>query len=351
MDPAPLNILVLGASYGLLPGIKLAMAGHVVTFVGRAQEIAQMAAEDLVLHIGDRRSGEMIEMRTGNAAFTTPEQADPSLADMVILAMQEPQCAAPNVADLIRRIAAAGKPCLSIMNLPPPPFLAQLGIGGAALEGVYSSADAWSGFDPSCMSNSSPDPQALRMDPSRPGELSVTLASNFKAAPFARDEDQQLLLRLARDMSRVKVMVDGRMKAPPVRLLAHSSAFIPLAKWPMLIAGNCRCVMPGGMRSIADAVLTDRVRTEQIYDAVSQLVIALGAPEAILVPFSAYASAAQHLVRPSSAARALEGGATQIERIDLLVLQLMRQAGLDSSGVEPIVDLIEERLAANRQQI
>ena len=70
----------------------------------------------------------------------------------------------------------------------------------------------------------------------------------------------------------------------------------------------------------------------------------------IMVPYDAYARAARELVRPSSAARAIANGATAIERIDRLVLNLMSGKGLDTSLVEPVVSLIDQRLAANRSQ-
>ena len=45
---------------------------------------------------------------------------------MIALAMQEPQYSAPAVRGLMTRIAAGRKPCLSIMNMPPLPFLRRI---------------------------------------------------------------------------------------------------------------------------------------------------------------------------------------------------------------------------------
>lgn len=348
MAETPLKILILGASYGLLPGVKLALAGHEITFVGRAEELAMMEKSTLNVRIPLRRTGELAELRSSAPVLVIPDAAKPELADIVLLAMQEPHFADPAVAALMQRIAASQKPCLSIMNLPPPPFLARLGIGGAALDGVYASSDAWEGFDPARLSNASPDPQALRMDAQTPGELTVTLASNFKAAPFAHAADQQVLERMARDMSRLKVDVGGKSVAPPVRLLAHSSPFIPLAKWPMLIAGNCRCLTEGGICTIAEAVLGDEQQARAIYDQVTSLITALGAQQAILVPFGEYAKAARQLTRPSSAARAIAGGAARVERIDRLVLNLMREQQMDCEDIQQVSALMESRLSANR---
>ena len=271
-----MQVLVLGASYGLLPGLRLALAGHEVTLVGRAEEVAAMRREDLRLELADRRNGAPISlaMAPGQGIdLTTPQQARPEHADMVLLAMQEPQYADPVVAELMGRIAALGKPCLSIMNLPPPPFLARLGIDPAVLQGVYGSAAVWNQFAPEQITLASPDAQAVRLDPARPGVLTVTLASNFKAAPFARAGDQALLEQLARDWAAFK----HRDQRPPVQLLAQHQLHVPLAKWPMLIAGNCRCLTDAGIRPIAAAVHDDLAASETLYRVVTGLALSLGA--------------------------------------------------------------------------
>lgn len=352
----PLNVLILGASYGLLPGVKLALAGHRLTLVGRRDEIARMAEGDLELRLRDRRTGRDVILRApvasqadrGKVALRTPEQADPAAADFVIFAMQEPQYRDPAVAALAQDIAALRRPILSIMNLPPPPFLRRLGIAAPdALAGVYASAELWRHIDPRKLTNASPDAQALRTDPDAPGRLTVTLASNFKAAPLAEAADQALLERLAHDLSHLKIEENGATIRPPVAMLAHRSPFAPLLKWPMLIAGNCRCVAPDGIRSIRDAVLADIEASRAIYEQVSALVLGLGAEAKDMVAFAAYAKAAEQLDRPSSLARGLAAGATAVERIDRLVLNLMRMNGRDIASVAPIVATIQDRLERN----
>ncbi|MEM7701935.1 MAG: hypothetical protein AAF251_08380 [Pseudomonadota bacterium] len=212
---------------------------------------------------------------------------------------------------------------------------------------VYNAPRVWDSFDPGKISNASPDPQALRMDPAKPGELTVTLASNFKAAPFEDPEDQALLRRLARDVSRLKIEHAGGMIATPVYLLAHSSVFIPLAKWPMLVTGNYRCVIDSGARSIADAIMSDPEASKRIYKRVTSLLSALGVPEDIVVPFEAYAKAAQSLVRPSSIARALQAKASAVERVDTLIANLLKIEGLDAEEIADNCELINRLLEAN----
>lgn len=342
-----MRVLVLGCSYGLLPAMRMALTGHQVTMVGRADEIAAMRREDLQLVLPDRRGGAgmTLKMKAGDGiTLTVPDLADAVAADLVILAMQEPQYADPGVAALMARIASANLPCLAIMNLPPPPFLARLGITGAALDRVFASAPVWRDFAPGRVTVASPDPQAVRLDPDRPGELTVTLASNFKVAPFETDRDQALLVTLAKDWSAFK----HHGLRPPVHLLAQRSVHVPLAKWPMLITGNCRCLTDFGIRSIAEAVHSDLAASERLYAAVLELALVLGATSRDLVSFADYARASKALIRPSSLARALAGGAREVERIDLLVLQLMAAQGLDTAGVAPISDRISEHLSRNR---
>jgi hypothetical protein len=74
----------------------------------------------------------------------------------------------------------------------------------------------------------------------------------------------------------------------------------------------------------------------------------LGADDADLVPFEKYAQAAEGLAKPSSAARALFGGAEHIERVDCLVRRIAAQRGLQSEALDEIVRLVDARLARNR---
>jgi hypothetical protein len=95
-------------------------------------------------------------------------------------------------------------------------------------------------------------------------------------------------------------------------------------------------------------VFSNSARSREIYDWVCNLCTALGAEAADLVPFEKYARAAEGLVQPSSAARALFGGAEHIERIDCLVRRIARQRGFQSDALDEIVTLVDERLEKNR---
>jgi len=133
-----------------------------------------------------------------------------------------------------------------------------------------------------------------------------------------------------------------------VKLKVHDSLFVPLAKWPMLMAGNYRCIRRDDMIPINEAVHANPDKSRAIYDWVWKLCTGLGAADADMVPFEKYAKAVEGLASPSSAARALFGGAEHIERVDCLIHRIARQQGLQSDTLDEIVTLVDERLAKNR---
>jgi hypothetical protein len=83
---------------------------------------------------------------------------------------------------------------------------------------------------------------------------------------------------------------------------------------------------------------------------VVNLCLLLGAKESDLVPFDKYAAAAQTLGSPSSAARALYGGAPYIERVDRLVQAIAAQKDLRLPALDEIVGLVDAKLEANRKK-
>ncbi len=139
-----------------------------------------------------------------------------------------------------------------------------------------------------------------------------------------------MLRELASDIEAARFDDGDRAIELPVKLRVHDSLFVPLAKWPMLVAGNYRCIHDGKPRSIREAVHDDIATSRSVYEWVTSLCRKLGAAEQDLVPFEKYAHAAQSLGSPSSAARALFARARQIERVDLLVQTIAEAQGLHS---------------------
>jgi hypothetical protein len=341
-----MRILVLGASYGSLFATKLLMAGHAVTLVCTAPTAALINREGTRVRFPLRGQAAPVEVASkalpGELAAATPDAVDPGAFDLVVLGMQEAQYGASGVRELMGRIARSRRPCLAIMNMPPLPYLRRIpGLSTEALEGCYADASVWEGFEPALTTLASPDPQAFRPPEEPKNVLQVGLPTNFKAARFEHEEPTALLRRLEADIERVSGEI-------PVKLKVHDSIFVPLAKWPMLIAGNYRCIRPDEMIPIKEAVHGNVAKSREVYDWVAKLCSRLGAEAADLVPFEKYAKAAEGLAKPSSAARALFGGAQHIERVDSLVRRIARQLGLHSDALHEIVTLVDERLGRNR---
>lgn len=347
------RVLVLGASYGSLIGTKLLMAGHRVTLVCTAPTAELINREGTRVRFPIRGRDSLLEVASkrlpGVLAASTPDEVDPDAFDLVVLGMQEAQYGSRGARELMRRIARARKPCLAIMNMPPLPYLKRIpGLATQALEACYADPAVWEDFEPGLMSLASPDPQAFRPQDQPKNVLQVGLPTNFKAARFEAEAPTALLRELEADVEDARLaLAEGPLEIP-VKLKVHDSIFVPLAKWPMLIAGNYRCIRPNDMIPIKEAVHANVAKSQEIYDWVAKLCARLGAEAHDLVPFEKYAKAAEGLGKPSSAARALFGGAEHIERVDSLVGRISRQLGLHSETLHEIVTLVDERLGRNR---
>ena len=62
----------------------------------------------------------------GTLRAAAPGDVDPKDFDLIALAMQEPQYRSPGVRELLDAVAKSGKPCMSIMNMPPLPYLRRI---------------------------------------------------------------------------------------------------------------------------------------------------------------------------------------------------------------------------------
>lgn len=344
------NILILGASYGSLLGTKLLMAGHNVTLVCRSETSRLINAKGTEVRIAlkgeDRHSAIRSVDQPGRLDAKTPDQVDVTDYDMVALAMQEPQYGVHAIWTLMVRIAEAKLPCLSIMNMPPLAFLKNIpNLDTAKLEKSYTNPRVWDRFDPQLMTLCSPDPQAFRPPEDGANVLHVGLPTNFKAARFGVARHNEMLAQIDADIAAVRL--DG--KDVPVKLRVHDSLFVPLAKWSMLLTGNYRCITKGQPQSIREAVLGDPDTSRQIYAYVDALVRRLGGAAADGVPFEKYAAAAEKLLKPSSAARAVAAGAPMIERVDMLVQLIGRSIGMENPLIDEIVANVDAALARNQR--
>lgn len=350
------DVLILGASYGSLFSTKLLLAGHSATLVCTKPTAELINREGTVVRFPIRGRETRVEISSqglpGKLAASTPDGVEPGNFDLVVLGMQEAQYGADGVRELMRRIAAAKVPCLAIMNMPPLPYLERIpGLAVEPLKPCFTDSSVWQGFEPGLVTLASPDPQAFRPPDEPKNVLQVGLPTNFKAARFASDEHTNLLRNLESDIDAIRFDPgDGAIEIP-VKLKVHDSVFVPLAKWPMLVTGNYRCIRRDDMISIKDAVHGNLDESTKIYAWAEALCTGLGASPDDLVPFEKYAKAAEGLAKPSSAARALFGGAKEIERVDCLVREIAKQQGLHSDTVDEIVQLVDERLSNNRAAV
>ena len=349
------NILLMGASYGSLLASKILFGGHTIHLVGLPAEADLINAEGfrVRLPVRGRQDPVVLDSRNLPGKVTAGPAAgvSPKDYDLVGLCMQEPQYRASGVRELLDDVAKSRVPCMSIMNMPPLPYMRRIpGLDHDALKPAYTDAAVWENFDQHCMTLNSPDPQAIRPPGEPTNVLIVTLPTNFKVARFDDERATAILRQLENDIEGARWDTpEGKIELP-VKLKVHDSIFVPLAKWAMLLAGNYRCITQDGMRTAQEAVHSDLETARSVYNFVTELCVKLGAHPGDLVPFEKYAAAAQSLVRPASAARALNNGAVNIERADKLVQLIARQKGLSHPVIDEIVALVDSRLEANRKK-
>ena len=297
------RILILGASYGSLLGVKLALAGHGVKLVCLPAEAALINSKGAIVRLPVKGQAAPVEVNSrtlpGRLDADGPGAVEPSDYDLVALAMQEPQYGSRGVRELLDSVAGSHVPCMSIMNMPPLPYLERIpGLDAKACRNCYTEASVWDGFDSRFMTLCSPDPQAFRPPEEEVNVLQVRLPTNFKAARFESDAHTAMLRELAADIEAARFDAGGAKIELPVKLKVHDSVFVPLAKWAMLIAGNYRCVQADAMRPIKDAVHADIEASRSIYEWVVGLCMSLGADRTDMVPFEKYANAALSLGSP-----------------------------------------------------
>jgi hypothetical protein len=344
-----------GASYGSLLASKILYGGHSVHFVCLPAEADLINTEGFRVRLPVKGRQDLFEIDSralpGKVTASGTARVDPTEYDLVGLAMQEPQYRAPGVRELLDRVAASRVPCMSIMNMPPLPYIKRIhGLDYQALGPAFTDPTVWDGFDPFLVTLCSPDPQALRPPNEKVNVLQVTLPTNFKVATFERDEHNAILRQFEQEIDAVRADAPGGKIELPVKLRVHDSIFVPLAKWPMLLAGNYRCITAAGIRTAEQAVHSDIEESRSVYTFVFDLCVKLGAAAGDLVPFEKYAAAALSLSRPASAARALYNGAHNIERADKLVQLIARQRGMSHPVIDAGVALVDELLAHNRRK-
>src|SRR5712675_1698225 len=121
------DILILGASYGSLLATKMLFGGHKITMVCLPNEVEAFNSEGARVRLPIRGRKDPIELNSkdlpGKLSAAGPGDVNPADFDLVALAMQEPQYRSPGVRELLDAVAKSKVPCMSIMNMPPLPYL------------------------------------------------------------------------------------------------------------------------------------------------------------------------------------------------------------------------------------
>jgi hypothetical protein len=350
------KVLGLGAAYGSLLATKMLFGGHRIHLVCLPAEADLINAEGAVIRLPVRGRKDPVVLNTkklpGALTAGGPAGINPADYDLICLAMQEPQYRSPGVRELLDAIGKSKRPIMSIMNMPPLPFMLRIpGIDANVIKPAYTDASVWQNVEPRNITLCSPDPQAIRPPDEKVNVLQVTLPTNFKAARFENPAHTNILRELEKEIESIRHDPgDGTKIELPVKLKVYDGIFVPLAKWSMLLAGNYRCVTKDGMRTAQEAVHSDIETSRSVYNFVFDLCVRLGANPADLVPFEKYAEAAKSLVRPASAARALNNGAPNIERADKLVQLIAKSKGLSHPAIDSQVALVDSRIEANRKK-
>ena len=214
------NILLMGASYGSLLASKLLFGGHSVHLVCLPVEADLINAEGFRVRMPIRGRKDQIEIDSrklpGKVSASGTQGVNPQNYDLVGLAMQEPQYRSPGVRELLDAVAKSRVPCMSIMNMPPLPYVRRIpGLNHDALKPAYTDPTVWDSFDPETLTLCSPDPQAIRPPEEKINVLQVTLPTNFKVARL-KDEKATAHAAPAREGHRCGALrrAEGKIELP-----------------------------------------------------------------------------------------------------------------------------------------
>src|SRR3954470_8214645 len=224
------NVLIMGASYGSLLATKMLFGGHKITMVCLPAEVEAFNSEGAIVRLPVRGRKEPVVLSSkklpGKLSAAGPADVKPADFDLIALAMQEPQYRSPGVRELLDAVAKSRGPTMSIMNMPPLPYLKRIpGLNADALKPAYTDASVWDNFEPGRLTLCSPDPQAIRPPGEKINFLLVTLPTNFKVARFDFDKDTAILRQLEKDVDAARFNPgDGAIELP-VKLRVHDSIF------------------------------------------------------------------------------------------------------------------------------
>src|SRR5512143_2455166 len=158
----PYNILLMGASYGSLLASKLLFGGHSIHLVCLPAEADLINAEGFKVKLPVRGRAEPVLLEPRKLTAGPATGVNPADYDLIGLCMQEPQYRSEGVRQLLDAVGKSNKPCMSIMNMPPLPYIKRIpGLDYEALKAAYTDASVWDSVSPKKITLNSPDPQAI----------------------------------------------------------------------------------------------------------------------------------------------------------------------------------------------
>ena len=327
---ATYNVLIMGASYGSLLAIKLLFAGNRIKLVCLPAEAEAINKEGARVRLPIKgrkdpsrstRASCRERCRPMDRAWSSPPTTTSWLWRCRSRSTVHQECASsPGV-------AKARSPCMSIMNMPPLPYLKRIpGLATDTLRSCYTDATVWEEFDPALMTLVQPGPAGLSAAGGKDQRVAGHAAHQFQGGPFRFDEQTAMLRRMAADIEAIRYDCDGGKVELPVKLKVHDLVFVPLAKWAMLLTGNYRCVQkdaPAQSRMPCTAISRRRGRSMTGCASFASNWSIARRSRALREIRSRRARTGA----TSSAARALFAGAPNIERVDRLVQTSPRRRG------------------------
>src|SRR6202030_1885369 len=226
--PGTYNILFLGAAYRSLLASKLVFGGHTIKLVCLPAEADAINQDGIRGRLPIRGRKDLIELTSqklqAKLSATGPSGVNPADYDLVALAMQEPQYRSPGVRELLDAVARSRVPCMSIMNMPPLPYVKRIpGLDYEALKPAYTDPTVWDSFDPKTITLNSPDPQAIRPPDEKVNVLMVTLPTNFKCARFDDEKSTAILRQLQNEIEAIRFDPgDGNKIELPVKQIGRA---------------------------------------------------------------------------------------------------------------------------------
>ena len=150
------NVLLLGASYGSLLATKLALAGHNAKLICLPEEVNLINKEGTLVRMPVKGREGLYDISSkqlsGKVEAISPNDVKPDEFDLAVLAMQEPQYRSADIKNVLKDLAAAKIPCMSIMNMPPLTYLKRIsGLDTTQYRDSYADASVWDELDPHLM--------------------------------------------------------------------------------------------------------------------------------------------------------------------------------------------------------